>query len=60
MSQLALLRRILSRPNIYATPWQREAAKAELKRKCERRDRKVLKRTQLAIDFTKSRARKRQ
>ncbi len=49
MKQIELCKRMLSRPNLYAHDWQRAALKKRLTEKMKRRDRKIVKQTQLKL-----------
>lgn len=51
MKSIRLLKRIISTPGIYATRGQREYAKENLLKKIKRRDRKIVKKTQLKIEI---------
>jgi hypothetical protein len=51
MKSIRLLKRIISTPGIFSTQWQREYAKLNLLKKIKRRDRKIVKKTQLKIEL---------
>lgn len=51
MKQIDLLKRIIAKPGVYSCPEQREAAKKRLWKKIQRRDNKLIKRTQTKLEI---------